>query len=72
MAQGQRSNQAVIQSARHALDNLKYEVASELGVDYEAHGGYGGDISSRQNGAVGGHMVRRMIQLAEHQLSGQR
>jgi hypothetical protein len=72
MAQGQRSNQAVIQSARSALDNLKYEVAAELGVDYAAHGGYGGDIPSRQNGAVGGHMVRRMIQLAEHQLSGQR
>jgi len=72
MAQGQRSNRAVVQSARTALDNLKYEVAAEVGVDYEAHGGYGGDIPSRQNGAVGGHMVRRMIELAEQQLASRR
>ncbi len=70
MAQGQRSNQALVQNARTALDNLKYEVANELGVNYE--GGYGGDIPSRQNGAVGGHMVRRMIELAEQQLAGRR
>ena len=72
MAQGTRSNRAVVASARQALENLKYEVASEVGVDYGAHGGYGGDIPSRQNGAVGGHMVRRMIELAEQQLAGRR
>lgn len=72
MAQGQRSNQALVQNARQALDNLKYEVANEIGVNYEAHGGYGGDIPSRQNGAVGGHMVRKMIELAEQQLAGGR
>ncbi len=70
MAQGQRSNRAMVGQARQALDNLKFEIASELGVNYDAHGGYGGDIPSRQNGAVGGHMVRRMIELAEHQLAG--
>jgi hypothetical protein len=70
MAQGQRSNRALVGEARKALDDLKYEVASELGVHYD--GGYGGDIPSRQNGAVGGHMVRRMIQLAEQQLAGRR
>jgi len=70
MAQGQRSNRAVVGQARQALDSLKFEIASELGVNYEAHGGYGGDIPSRQNGAVGGHMVRRMIELAEQQLAG--
>ena len=72
MAQGQRSNRALVGQARQALDGLKYEVAGELGVDYNAHGGYGGDIPSRQNGAVGGHMVRRMIELAEQQLAGRR
>ncbi len=60
----------MVGQARQALDNLKFEIASELGVNYDAHGGYGGDIPSRQNGAVGGHMVRRMIELAEHQLAG--
>ena len=72
MAQGQRSNRALVGQARSALDNLKFEVANEIGVNYEAHGGYGGDIPSRQNGAVGGHMVRRMIELAEQQLAGRR
>ncbi len=70
MAAGQRSNQTLVQNARQALDNLKYEVANELGVSYD--NGYGGDIPSRQNGAVGGHMVKRMIQLAEQQLAGRR
>ncbi len=72
MAQGQRSNQPVQPTARQALEHLKYEVAAELGVDYGASGGYGGDIPSRQNGAVGGHMVRRMIEMAEQQLGAHR
>ena len=71
MAQGQRSNRALVAQARKALDELKYEVASEIGVQAPADG-YWGDLPSRQNGAVGGHMVRRMIQLAEQQLAGRR
>lgn len=68
MAQGQQSNQIVVSGARQALDQLKYEVAAELGLpNYQ---GYLGDVPSRLNGAVGGHMVRRMIQLAEQQLAG--
>jgi hypothetical protein len=70
MATGQQSNRPAIRGAENGLDQLKFEVASEIGVDYQAHGGYGGDIPSRLNGAVGGHMVRRMIQLAEQQLAG--
>ncbi|HEY8450239.1 MAG TPA: alpha/beta-type small acid-soluble spore protein [Bacillota bacterium] len=69
MAEGQRRNQAVVPQARQALDQLKYEVASELGLpNYQ---GYLGDVPSRLNGAVGGNMVRRMIQLAEQQLAQQ-
>jgi len=68
MAQGQQKNQIVVANARQALDQLKYEVAAELGLpNYQ---GYLGDVPSRLNGAVGGHMVRRMIQLAEQQLAG--
>ncbi len=70
MATGQQSNRTVVRGAEAALEQLKFEAASEIGVNYEAHGGYGGDIPSRQNGAVGGHMVRRMIELAEQQLAG--
>ncbi|HEY8415903.1 MAG TPA: alpha/beta-type small acid-soluble spore protein, partial [Thermaerobacter sp.] len=33
--------------------------------------GYWGDMPTRLTGAVGGHMVRRMIALAEQQLAQQ-
>lgn len=68
MAQGQNTNQIVVPQARQALEQLKYEVAAELGLP--SYQGYLGDVPSRLNGAVGGNMVRRMIQLAEQQLAG--
>jgi hypothetical protein len=70
MAEGQRSNRILVRGAEKALDQFKYEVARELGIQVPQDG-YWGDIPSRLNGAVGGHMVRRMIQLAEQQLAGQ-
>lgn len=69
MATGQRSNRALVPNARQALDQLKFEIASELGIPN--YTGYLGDVPSRLNGAVGGNMVRRMIQLAEQQLANQ-
>jgi hypothetical protein len=70
MAEGQRSNRILVRGAEKALDQFKYEVARELGIQVPQDG-YWGDIPSRLNGAIGGHMVRRMIQLAEQQLAGQ-
>ncbi len=68
MAEGQRSNQILNPQARQAMDQFKQQVASELGIsNYQ---GYLGDVPSRLNGAVGGHMVRRMIALAENSLAG--
>ncbi|HSW10793.1 MAG TPA: alpha/beta-type small acid-soluble spore protein [Bacillota bacterium] len=71
MAQGSdRSNRVLVREAGRALDAFKYEVAKELGIDHQRiRGGYWGDLSSRDCGAVGGHMVRRMIQLAEQSLA---
>lgn len=69
MAQGQQTNRAVVRGAEQALDQLKLEVANEIGLSVPADG-YWGDMPSRQTGAVGGHMVRRMIQMAEQQLTG--
>ncbi|NLY10331.1 MAG: alpha/beta-type small acid-soluble spore protein [Firmicutes bacterium] len=72
MARGSGSkNQKVIPQAAKALDQFKYEVASELGINSEYQTGYWGNISSRECGAVGGHMVRRMIAAAEQSLAGQ-
>jgi len=67
MATGQRNNQIIVPQARQALDRLKHETASEIGLpNYQ---GYLGDVPSRLNGAVGGNMVRKMIRFAEQQLA---
>jgi hypothetical protein len=55
-------------NARKALDNLKFEMASQVGVDFNQ--GYKGNISSRDNGSVGGAMTRKVWQQYENTLSG--
>ncbi|MBH1940482.1 alpha/beta-type small acid-soluble spore protein [Mobilitalea sibirica] len=63
------SNRAEVPQAREALDRFKMEVANELGVPLKQ--GYNGDLTSKQNGSVGGEMVRRMIRSYEQSISGQ-
>ena len=60
------SNTAAVPEAKGALD--KYEVASELGVPLTD--GYNGDLTSKQNGSVGGYMVKKMIEQQEKQMAG--
>ena len=48
---------------------MKYEIARELGVNLKQ--GYNGDLSARENGYVGGYMVKRLIEQAEKQMSHQ-
>ena len=62
------SNKAVIPEAKGALDRFKYEVANEIGVPLKD--GYNGDLTSRQNGSVGGYMVKKMIEAQERQMAG--
>lgn len=62
------SNRAAVPEAKGALDKFKYEVANELGVPLTD--GYNGDLTSKQNGSVGGEMVRKMISEQEKQMSG--
>ncbi|QUI22934.1 alpha/beta-type small acid-soluble spore protein [Vallitalea pronyensis] len=59
----------VVPQAREALEKFKYEVANEIGVPLKQ--GYNGDLTSAQNGSVGGYMVKKMIERAEHSLMGQ-
>ena len=59
-------NRVLVSGAEQALNNFKYEIASELGLDYN---GDKGNLTSRQNGYVGGLMVRKMIAQAESQLA---
>lgn len=63
-----RSNSKVVPEARQALDNMKYEIANQLGVNLKQ--GYNGDLTSKEAGYVGGYMVKKMIEQAERQLSG--
>ncbi|MHB1418613.1 MAG: small, acid-soluble spore protein, alpha/beta type [Bacillota bacterium] len=69
MAGGQGSNRVIVPQARQALDNLKWEVASEVGINIPK-GGYGGDIPSKYWGSVGGNMVKTMIASYEQSLAG--
>ncbi len=58
-----------VPQARAAMENFKYEVANELGVPLKQ--GYNGDLTSAQNGSVGGYMVKKMIEAEERKMSGQ-
>lgn len=69
MAQGQRSNRVLVPEARAAMDQFKWETAREVGITLPP-GSYLGDLPSRQNGAIGGHMVRKMIAAYEQSLAG--
>ena len=62
------SNSTSVPEAKEALNKFKYEVASELGVPLKE--GYNGDLTSRQNGSVGGYMVKKMIEQQERQMAG--
>lgn len=62
------SNRANVPEARAALDNMKFEIARELGINFKQ--GYNGDLTSRENGYVGGYMVKRLIEQAERQMAG--
>ncbi len=62
-------NRVVVPEARQALDNMKYEIAGELGINLKK--GYNGDLPSRQAGYIGGYMVKRLIERAERSMSGQ-
>ena len=70
MNQNSSSQQRInVPEARAALDNMKYEIASELGINLKP--GYNGDLPSRQAGYIGGYMVKRLIEQAERGMANQ-
>ncbi|WP_339228401.1 alpha/beta-type small acid-soluble spore protein [Oceanobacillus sp. FSL K6-2867] len=64
MANNNNSNQLVVPGAQQALDQMKYEIAQEFGVQL------GGDTTSRANGSVGGEITKRLVSMAEQQFGG--
>lgn len=67
-----RKNRPAAKGARRPLDVLKYEIAREMNLPQEVYQhGYWGNLSSRECGAVGGRMVKRMIEAAERAIAEQ-
>lgn len=62
--QMKNTNKMVVPGAKQAIDKMKYEIASELGVNM------GPDATSRANGSVGGEITRRLVQMGEQHLGG--
>ncbi|PRT04494.1 spore protein [Bacillus wiedmannii] len=60
----QSSNQLLVRGAEQALDQMKYEIAQEFGVQL------GADATARSNGSVGGEITKRLVAMAEQQLGG--
>lgn len=56
------NNKLVTNSSKQVIENLKYEIANELGINL------GADTSSRLNGTVGGEMTRRLVELGKKSL----
>ena len=59
------TNKTNVPEAKEAMDRFKMEVASELGVPLS-----NGNLTSAQNGSVGGYMVKKMIEAQERQMAG--
>lgn len=66
-----RNNETVVREAEPTLDRFKYEVADELGLLAKVRSVGWGNMTTREAGAVGGHMVRRLIRAAEDSLAAQ-
>ncbi|MDN3015185.1 alpha/beta-type small acid-soluble spore protein [Paenibacillus sp. BSR1-1] len=64
MASNNNSNQLLVPGVEQALNQMKYEIATEFGVNL------GADTTSRANGSVGGEITKRLVAMAESQLGG--
>jgi hypothetical protein len=60
------ANRTLVPAAREGLNKFKMEAAQEVGVNLTQ--GYNGDLTSRQNGSVGGQMVKKMVEQYEKNL----
>ncbi|MDA2434124.1 alpha/beta-type small acid-soluble spore protein [Bacillus cereus] len=59
------SNEILVAAAASAIEQMKYEITQEFGVTL------GPDSTSRANGSVGGEITKRLVRMAQEQLSGQ-
>lgn len=63
------NNRQVVPEAKAALNQMKLEIANELGMaNYDAVDK--GNLTARQNGYVGGYMTKKLVEMAEQQMAG--
>jgi hypothetical protein len=55
-------NKLVVPQSEMVLEQMKQEIAQELGIQY------GADATARENGKIGGEITRRLVQMAQEQL----
>ncbi|MBU3182821.1 alpha/beta-type small acid-soluble spore protein [Clostridium psychrophilum] len=59
-------SRVLVPEAKAGLNKFKMEAAKEVGVNLTD--GYNGDLTSRENGSVGGQMVKKMVESYEKNL----
>lgn len=59
-------NRQLVPEAKAGLNKFKMEAANEVGV--RLSDGYNGDLTSRENGSVGGQMTKKMVEAYERNL----
>ena len=63
------NNTKVVPQAKAALNQMKLEIANELGLaNYESIDK--GNLTARQNGYVGGYMTKKVVEMAEQHMAG--
>ena len=68
MASRNNRNRTLIPQAKSGLDKFKTEVASSIGLtNYDTIDK--GNLPSRDNGLVGGNMVKKMVEDYENKLT---
>ena len=69
MSNNNNNNKTVVPQAKQALNQMKLEIANELGMsNYQQVDK--GNLTARQNGYVGGYMTKKLVEMAEQQMAG--
>jgi hypothetical protein len=69
MSNNNNNNKTVVPGAKAALNQMKLEIANELGMaNYQQIDK--GNLTARENGYVGGYMTKKLVEMAEQQMSG--
>ena len=64
MKNSSNTQKLVVPGAKQAIEQMKYEIANEFGVNL------GPDATSRANGSVGGEITKRLVQMGQNQIAG--